>query len=59
MYGLGSFFIGNQLHSALLSTGAFEIYINDVLAYSKIQMGKMPDMNVIQQVFAQHGIPLA
>jgi predicted Rdx family selenoprotein len=47
MYGIAAFFIGNQLHNALLSTGAFEIYINDVLAFSKIATGTMPDANTL------------
>lgn len=58
MYGIAAFFIGNQLHNALLSTGAFEIYINDVLAFSKIATGTMPDANTLNQILAAHGIQL-
>lgn len=36
MYAIGAFFIGSQISSALLSTGAFEIYIDDALVYSKL-----------------------
>ena len=36
MYGLGVFLIGNNLQSSLLSSGAFEIYLDDQLVYSKI-----------------------
>lgn len=42
----------------MVSSGAFEIYIDDVLAYSKIQTGHMPDMNIIHAVFKNHGINL-
>ena len=56
MWGIGTFFIGNNIQSSLLSTGAFEIYINDVLAYSKIQTGKMPDAGILNYIFAEHGI---
>lgn len=58
MYGIGTWFVGNNIQSSLISTGAFEVYINDVLAYSKIQAGRMPDMGIILQVFAEHGIHL-
>jgi len=36
MFGLFTFFAGSQIQSALLSTGAFEIYVNDVLEFSKL-----------------------
>lgn len=58
MYGIAAFFIGNQLHNVLLSTGAFEIYINEALVFSKIATGTMPDGNTMNQVFAAHGIQL-
>ena len=36
LYSLGAFFLGSQIQSALLQTGAFEIYINDDLKFSKL-----------------------
>ena len=39
MYSLGAFFVGAQVVSALKQTGAFEIYINDELKYSKLETG--------------------
>jgi len=35
-------FVGNQIHSALTSTGAFEVYLDNNLVFSKIQTGIMP-----------------
>jgi hypothetical protein len=29
MYGIGVFMVGNNLQSSLLSTGAFEVYLDD------------------------------
>lgn len=36
------FFIGNAVEGFLVSTGAFEIYANDELIFSKIQSGHIP-----------------
>lgn len=53
---IATWFIGGQLQAGLLSTGAFEIYVNDALEFSKIQTGGMPDMNVINNILAKHNI---
>lgn len=52
MWCMGTFFIGNQISTSLISTGAFEIYINDKLAFSKLETGRMPDSNTLQRVFS-------
>jgi hypothetical protein len=39
MYGLGIWMIGNNLQSALVTTGAFEISIDNQVIYSKLQTG--------------------
>ena len=38
-FGMGAWFIGNQLSTTLISTGAFEIYVNENLEYSKLNLG--------------------
>jgi hypothetical protein len=38
-YGMGAWFLGNQLSSSLISTGAFEIYVDDNLEFSKLNLG--------------------
>jgi hypothetical protein len=58
MYGILAFFIGNQISTALISTGAFEILINDNIAFSKLQTGKMPDINILNVIFRANGINL-
>lgn len=39
---IGIFFGGNLINGQLLATGAFEIYVDDVLIFSKLQSGKLP-----------------
>ncbi len=58
MYGFGVFFFGNNLQGMLLQSGAFEIFINDKLVYSKLATGQMPTFPIIQELFMQHGIIL-
>ena len=41
---LGAYFGLNFLQGKLSSTGAFEIFLNDRLVFSKIQSGRMPSM---------------
>jgi len=41
------FFMTNAIESTLTSTGAFEVYANDKLMYSKIQTGQVPQPNII------------
>lgn len=44
---IASYFITNQVSSYLLNSGAFEVYLNEDLVYSKLSTGKMPDPLVI------------
>lgn len=56
MYSMGVFFIGNQFQGALLSTGAFEIYIDEQLVFSKLESGDMPTRQQFQDIFSVLGI---
>ena len=40
--GIGAFFLGTIIQNSLSQSGAFEIYINGNLEYSKLQTGNMP-----------------
>ena len=40
-------FIMNNVGNGMMRTGAFEIYVNDVLIYSKLQTGHLPNANDI------------
>lgn len=44
------FFISNSLESYLISTGAFEISVNDVPLWSKLQTGRIPSANEFVQM---------
>jgi selT/selW/selH-like putative selenoprotein len=48
-------FIINSVGHNMLSTGAFEIYVNDELVYSKLALRKMPDAQDIAQALAIAG----
>jgi selT/selW/selH-like putative selenoprotein len=47
MYGFGVFFLGNNIQASLLSTGAFEMYLDGQLVYSKLATGGMPTLQII------------
>lgn len=50
------FFLGSQIQSKLLSTGAFEVEINNQLVYSKIETGNMPNLNQLIEIFGRFGL---
>mmetsp|Transcript_23999 Transcript_23999/g.42758 ORF Transcript_23999/g.42758 Transcript_23999/m.42758 type:complete len:111 (-) Transcript_23999:370-702(-) len=41
-YGMGIWFLGNAINNSLMSTGAFEIYYDGNLIFSKLGSGRMP-----------------
>jgi thioredoxin reductase-like selenoprotein T len=56
LYGFMVFFLGNNIQSSLNTTGAFEIFIDDHLVYSKLATGKMPNMNEVLAIFQENGM---
>eukprot|EP00775_Hariotina_reticulata_P012919 gene12919-13046_t len=40
--GVAAWFVGNLLQSQLMSTGAFEVYYDGSLVFSKLATGRMP-----------------
>lgn len=46
---LGAWFIGNMAVNSCTSTGAFEVFYDGQLVYSKLQTGQLPTM---QELFA-------
>lgn len=40
---IGSYFLTSQLSAFLLNSGAFEVYLNDELLFSKLASKQMPD----------------
>ncbi len=53
---MGAWFVGNQVQSALISTGAFEIYVNDNLEFSKLQIGKMLEPKDLDRMLKKYNI---
>ena len=47
--------MGN-LNSMLTSTGAFELELNGMVIFSKIQTGRMPDVREIESILAAHQV---
>lgn len=50
------FFLGNNIQSSLNSTGAFEIFIDNKLVFSKLEMNRMPNMNEVIAIFEENGM---
>jgi len=48
------FFVINAIETQLLSTGAFEISINDVTIWSKLKSGRVPRVDELMQIIDQH-----
>ena len=44
------FFICNMIETQLISTGAFEIMLNDVTVWSKLQSGRIPRVDELLQI---------
>ena len=56
MYSIGAFFIGSQISAGLLQTGAFEIYIDDELVFSKLETGRQVTEGDIRAIFEPYGL---
>jgi len=48
-----AFFIGNAVENALVSTGAFEIYLADERLWSKIETGRIPSQGELHHLLEQ------
>jgi len=42
MYGIAIWMVGNSVQGSILTSGAFEISIDEALVFSKLQTGHMP-----------------
>ncbi|CAL8303175.1 unnamed protein product [Arctogadus glacialis] len=51
---LMAFFLSNMLETHFLSTGAFEIMLNDVPIWSKLQSGYVPNVQEVFQILDNH-----
>mmetsp|Transcript_10517 Transcript_10517/g.28921 ORF Transcript_10517/g.28921 Transcript_10517/m.28921 type:complete len:96 (+) Transcript_10517:368-655(+) len=56
---MGALFIGNTMKNSLLSTGAFEVWFDEEVVWSKLATGQMPRSEVglvgaLEAVLAKH-----
>ena len=56
MYLIIGFLLSSNIQSSLLSTGAYEVFVNDELQFSKLETGRMPDRDDMVSMFAPFGI---
>lgn len=47
------FFVGGQIENQLLSTGAFEVYLNDVPVWSKLESGRLPSFGEFKSLIEE------
>jgi len=45
-------FVGNAIYGSLMSTGAFEVYLDNKLVFSKIKSGIMPTPQDLDRLLA-------
>lgn len=55
-WGIMAFFIGTMVQNSLLQSGAFEIYVNNNLEFSKLQGGQMPTIEDINAILSRYNI---
>ncbi|XP_064394251.1 selenoprotein T2-like [Halichondria panicea] len=47
------FIIGGQIENQLLSTGAFEVSLNDELVWSKLETGRLPSLMELKELISE------
>jgi selT/selW/selH-like putative selenoprotein len=52
-YLMLAFFVGNMISNSLKQTGAFEVYYDGRLIWSKLQSGRVPDLGSILRALVQ------
>lgn len=57
-FGFGAFFIASIIQANLLQSGAFEVYINGNLEYSKLETKKMPTFEQLQSILHKYQVPI-
>jgi selT/selW/selH-like putative selenoprotein len=49
MFLIGGYFLLNMLQTQISSTGAFEIYLDNRLIFSKLALGRMPNASELSK----------
>jgi hypothetical protein len=53
-----TFLMTAMLQTQLMASGAFEIYINGNLEFSKLGNNQMPDWPAVQMIMRKYGVTL-
>jgi len=56
MVGIGSFLLGNMIRGQLLATGAFEVFFDGELVFSKLQTGQMIDESMMVSLLQSYKV---
>lgn len=52
----GALFVINNIGSNMMNTGAFEVYLNNELIYSKLRSGQPPSAELLFQILKDKGL---
>mmetsp|Transcript_31023 Transcript_31023/g.71500 ORF Transcript_31023/g.71500 Transcript_31023/m.71500 type:complete len:134 (-) Transcript_31023:275-676(-) len=58
-YLIGGFLISNIIGGQMIATGAFEVYVNSDLVYSKLQTGQLPNPEAVFGALESRGLMLS
>lgn len=53
---MAAFILGNMIKNQLLATGAFEIYFDDKLVFSKLNTEQVPNIEIIDTLLHSHNV---
>lgn len=56
LYLMVGYFLLNSVVSSLSSSGAYEVYLNDELLYSKLKLGAAPSVEQVEALLVSRGI---
>eukprot|EP00055_Hartaetosiga_balthica_P001486 m.138379 g.138379 ORF g.138379 m.138379 type:complete len:81 (-) comp14373_c0_seq1:485-727(-) len=59
MIAITTFFLARTIATNLSATGAFEIFVDGELVWSKLETGRVPQWNQILEALSSKGIKLA
>lgn len=53
---MAAFILGNMIRTQLLATGAFEIYFDDELVFSKLKSDQIPTTEILTSLLQSHNV---
>jgi len=52
------FFLSSMVQANLLQSGAFEIFVDGTLEYSKLETKRMPDFEDLRRILAKYDVKI-